>query len=93
MRRGRQRQTYRLIPEKADPERDVVARAWEVAVGPVLRIGRFWDPPAVDRGAVRVYGNDTFCLVLAEKLGLALVSPDDHLVMTAPQELLRRKVH
>lgn len=53
-----------LIPEKADPERDAVASAWEEAGGVALRFGRFWDPPPLDKERVRVYGNDTFCLVL-----------------------------
>lgn len=82
-----------LIPEKADPEREAVAQAWEAAdLGRVLRIGRFWDPPSVEKGAVRVYGNDTFCLVLAEKLELTLVTPDDHLIARAPEHLLQRQV-
>lgn len=79
-----------LIPEKRDVERDVVAQAWEAAGGEVLHVGRFWDPPAVDVERVRVYGNDTFCLVLAEKLGLDLVTPDDRLMCAAGPALLRR---
>jgi len=79
-----------LIPDKRDVERDAVAQAWEAAGGEVVRVGRFWDPPAVDAERVRVYGNDTFCLVLAEKLGLDLVTPDDRLMCAAGPALLRR---
>jgi hypothetical protein len=79
-----------LIPDKPDPERDAVATAWERACGSVVRVGRFWDPPDVDRARARVYGNDTFCLVLAEKLRLRLVSPSDRILETAPKELLER---
>ena len=81
-----------LIPDKPDPERDAVAIAWESAGGSVVRIGRFWDPPELDRAHVRVYGNDTFCLVLAEKLALNLVSPPDRVLETAPETLLHREL-
>src|SRR5690606_39206487 len=69
-----------LVPERGDIERDVVADAWTRGGGRVLRLGRFWDPPALGPVQVRVYGNDTFCLVLAQKLGLELVSPPDDLL-------------
>lgn len=82
-----------LIPEKADPERDAVARAWREGGGSVLRIDRFWSPPEVDRQRVRLYGNDTFCLVLAQKLGLELVSPPDDLLLTVDPVWLQRELH
>lgn len=82
-----------LIPEKPDPERDAVARAWREAGGPVLRIDRFWSPPEVDRQRVRLYGNDTFCLVLAQKLGLEMVSPPDDLLLTVDPAWRQREVH
>lgn len=81
-----------LVPEARDPERDAVCSAWQRAGGDVVRVGRFWDPPAVDRSRARVYGHDTFCLVLAEKLGLALVAPDDRLLVSLPRDLLSRDV-
>jgi len=81
-----------LIPEKPDAERDAVAEAWMRTHGSVVRVGRFWDPPAVDRERVRVYGNDTFVLVLAEKLRLSLLSPDDRILATALPELMQREV-
>lgn len=82
-----------LIPEKPDPERDAVARTWREAGGSVLRLDRFWSPPEVDRQRVRLYGNDTFCLVLAQKLGLELVSPPDELLLTVDPAWLQRELH
>jgi hypothetical protein len=81
-----------LIPEKADPERDAVAAAWENAGGDVFRVARFWEPPELPLASIRVYGNETFCLVLQEKLGLELATPDDELILAAPSRLLRRVV-
>ena len=81
-----------LIPDKADTERDAIAREWESRGGTVLKLGRFWSPPDVDRARVRLYGNDTFCLVLAQKLGLTLVSPPDDLLLTVDASLLKREV-
>jgi hypothetical protein len=82
-----------LIPAKADPERDAVARAWEQGGGTVMRVDRFWSPPEVERTRVRLYGNDTFCLVLAQKLSLELVSPPDDLLLQVDSTWLKREVH
>ena len=79
-----------LTPDKRDPERDAVAQRWKNAGGEVVRLGRFWDPPTLPTGQVRVYGNDTFCLVLAEKLGLRLVSPPDELLLGLDPSLTGR---
>jgi hypothetical protein len=79
-----------LVPDKADEERNRVAQAWAAAGGIVTRIGRFWDPPPLERPSVRLYGNDSFALVLAQKLGLTLVSPADDLLIRLPVELLKR---
>lgn len=81
-----------VTPEKPDAERDAVARAWVEAGGTVLRLDRFWEPPPLPADAVRLYGPDTFCLVLAQLLGLRLVSPADDLLADAPSELLGRRV-
>lgn len=81
-----------LIPFKPDPERDAIARAHSRRGGDVLRLDRFWEPPPLDPATTRVYGNDTFCLVLREKLGLPLHSPSDDLLAHAPPELLGRDV-
>ncbi len=81
-----------LVSDKPDPERDAVAEAWRERGGAVQRLGRFWDPPALDAGATRVYGHDTFCLVLAQKLGLTLTSPSDDLIASVPREHLGREV-
>jgi hypothetical protein len=81
-----------FIPDKPDVERDAVALAWEASFGPVLRIARFWDPPALPRDLLRVYGHETFCLVLQEKLDLLLVTPPDDLTLYAPADLLQRAI-
>ena len=69
------------IPAKSDSERDAVAAAWKVRGGEVVALDRFWDPPPLEREKVRLYGNDTFCLVVAQKLGLTLISPPDDLLL------------
>ncbi len=82
-----------VIPAKPDPERDAVAGAWLSAGGTVERLDRFWQPPErLDRERVKLYGNETFCLVLAEKLRLLLVSPDDRILASAPEVLRKRRV-
>lgn len=81
-----------LIPEGPDSERDAVARAFESAGGTAVRVGRFWEPPSLPTESVRVYGNETFCLVLQEKLGLTLATPADDLTTTMDIRLLRRRV-
>lgn len=81
-----------LIPEKSDDERDAVANAWIASGGKVLRLGRFWEPPAIEPAKARVYGNDAFCLVLQQKLGLELCSPGDELIFSVPPEFLQRKL-
>jgi hypothetical protein len=81
-----------LISDKPDLERDSVAESFASHGGAVHRIGRFWDPPVFDPPTVRVYGADSFCLVLQQKLGLALCSPDDELLLRVPSNYLKRQI-
>ena len=81
-----------VISDKPDVERDAVAAAWERGGGDVLRLGRFWDPPPLDASRVRLYGADAFCQVLAQKLGLALVSPADDLLLAFPPAVTKRAI-
>ena len=82
-----------VLPEKEDAERDAVEVAWLRNGGQTLRLGRFWDPPAhLMTAQVRVYGSDSFCLVLAQKLGLMLVSPPDDLIAKISRRWLKRDV-
>ena len=81
-----------MVPDKTDIECDAVASVWEQNGGEVLRLGRFWDPPSIDPTRVRVYGNDSFCLVLQQKLGLHLCSPPDDLLLTVHPDYLKRRV-
>ena len=81
-----------VIPERPDLERDLVAAAWRSGGGEVLPLGRFWDPPALDRSKIRLYGNDAFCLVLAQKFQLHLISPSDDLLVHVDKIWLKREV-
>ncbi len=81
-----------VMPERGDVERDAVARAWRQAGGDVLKLGRFWQPPPLDPATARLYGNETFCRVLEQILGLRLLGPDDRALLHTPQPLLRRSI-
>lgn len=81
-----------LISDKIDAERDALAEIFLRQGGTVHRLGRFWDPPAFEPSSVRVYGADSFCLVLQQKLGFPLCSPDDDLLLRVPSEFIRRKL-
>lgn len=81
-----------VLPEKADSERDRVGDSWRARGGEVTRIGRFWEPPELDRRGVRIYANDTFALVLAQKLDLHLVSPADDLLVRLPLQHIGRRL-
>ena len=85
--------TTLLIPAKSDVERDRVAQAWEAAGGRVRRVEKFWvKPDLADNEAVAIYGNDTFAQVLAQVLGLQLLSPDDALIGRISKEWTKRTV-
>jgi ATP-grasp domain, R2K clade family 2 len=81
-----------LISDKPDVERDSVAESFGRHGGVVHRIARFWEPPVLDPSSVRVYGADSFCLVLQQKLGLNLCSPDDELSSHVPSAFLKRRI-
>lgn len=81
-----------LISDKPDVEREAVARAFQNAGGVVHRLARFWDPPQLDSSTVCVYGADTFCLVLEQKLSLALCSPSNELILQVPPRFLNRRI-
>lgn len=81
-----------VIPSKADSERDAVANAWQLAGGAVERLDRFWDPPPLPRERVRLYGPDTFALVVAQRLEIEVSEPDPYALIKCPAELLRRTV-
>lgn len=81
-----------LISDKPDVEHDALADAFAAAGGIVHRLGRFWEPPLLAPASVRVYGADTFCLVLQQKLGFDLCSPADDLLLHVPPQFLRRQL-
>jgi hypothetical protein len=79
-----------VIPSRSDPERDAVADAWIGRGWEVHRLDRFWQPPSLDRARVRLYGGDVFCLTVAQKLRLELLSPADDALVRAKAQWLRR---
>ena len=79
-----------LISDKPDVERDALADVFAARGGEVHRIGRFWDPPRFEPQTIRVYGADSFCLVLQQKLGFELCSPEDDLIQEVSPPFLRR---
>lgn len=81
-----------VVPDKSDLERDAVAKVWEEYGGRVIRIARFWEPPELGREKVRLYGNHIFCMILAQKLKLKLISPPDDLLMKLSHKWLKRGV-
>lgn len=82
-----------LIPDKTDPERDAVANVWQLMGGTVVPVGKFWEfPIEFEKKAAVLYGNHIFCLVLAQRLGLNLLSPADDILTTLGQEWLHRAV-
>ena len=80
------------VPAKPDVERDAVATAWQRAGGTVVRLDRFWEPPALPVERVRVYGPMTFALVVAEVLALELVGPPPDLLTGLPRWATGRDV-
>lgn len=81
-----------VVPAKGDVERDAVCAQWQRHGGECLRLDRFWEPPSLDVSTVRLYGPDTFCLVVAQKLRLGLLSPEDGLLASLGRDLLKRDV-
>jgi hypothetical protein len=83
---------YLLIPIKLDIERDAVAKAWEDNGGIVMRVERFWETLELEGSTAALYGNHIFCLVLAQKLNLELVSPPDDFLFYLPEKWLKRAI-
>ena len=81
-----------LIPDKADDERDAVARAWCEAGGEVMRLARFWEVSGLNKECVCLYGGSSFSLVVAQKLGLELISPADDWLLHLDPKWLKRKI-
>jgi len=81
-----------LIPDKPDEERDAVANAWRDSGGEVIRLARFWETPSFENESVSVYGGSNFSLVVAQKLGLELISPADDWLLKLDSKWLKRKV-
>lgn len=81
-----------LIPDKADTERDALAKIWENAGGEVKRIGKFWIKPEVGNKRVSIYGYDSFCLVLAQILEIEMEMVKDEWIAKLPNKYLKRQI-
>jgi len=81
-----------LIPDKADIERDNIAKIWKENGGEVKRIGKFWVKPEVGNERVSIYGYDSFCLVLAQVLGIEMMMPKDEIIAALPKRHIKRKI-
>jgi len=81
-----------LIPDKTDEERDKIAKIWESKGGEVKRIGKFWIKPEIGDKRVSIYGYDTFCLVLAQVLGMEMEMVKDEWIADLPMEYLKRNI-
>lgn len=81
-----------LIPEKDDEERNALAQAWENLGGEVQRVAKFWLKPDVLNKKISIYGNDTFTLVLAQVLGVDLISPKDEIIARIGNRWTKRKI-
>lgn len=81
-----------LIPDKADEERDEIANIWEAKGGEVKRIGKFWIKPEVGGKRVSIYGYDTFCLVLAQVLGIEMEMVKDEWIADLSVKYLKRNI-
>ncbi len=81
-----------LIPDKADIERDNIAKIWEENGGEVKRIGKFWVKPEVGNKRVSIYGYDSFCLVLAQVLGIEMMMPKDEIIAILEKKHIKRNI-
>lgn len=86
-------QKHLLIPDKIDPERDAIAAIWQEKIGPVIRLGKFWEQPELPQAAsFAIYGNDTFGRVLAQILGAKLLCPKDELIAELSKDWTKRNI-
>ena len=80
-------ETTLVIPAGEDVERDAVAAAWAELGGAVCPLDRFWEPSLdLQARSVCLYGNIIFCEILAQALGVQLVSPVDDLIISLPRQ-------
>jgi hypothetical protein len=81
-----------LIPSKPDVERDAVAKVWEDHGGIVMRLERFWETIDLENRIPILYGNHIFCLVIAQKMNLELVSPSDDFLIQLHERWIKRVI-
>ncbi|MEM6799809.1 MAG: ATP-grasp domain-containing protein [Bacteroidota bacterium] len=81
-----------IIPAKYDEERESLAASWKKLGGQVQRLDKFWVKPETGAAKVSIYGNDTFALVLAQVLGMELLSPKDEKIADFPYSFVKREI-
>ena len=81
-----------FIPQKADSERAQVAQAWQQQGGTVQALGKFWRKPPTHGKQVSIYGPDTFALVLAQVLGVQLLSPKEEDLALIEEAFIKRTI-
>lgn len=82
-----------LIPEKDDTERNTLAAHWEQNIGSVKKVGKFWIAlPKSPNEQFTIYGNDTFSLVLAQVMGLDLLTVQDQLISEVSENWTKRAI-
>lgn len=81
-----------LIPDKQDIEIDNLVIAWKEKGGLVKEISKFWIKPNIGNARITIYGNEMFCLVLAQVLGVQLIQVEDEVVADFTKDFLKRDV-
>ncbi|MBL7705583.1 MAG: ATP-grasp domain-containing protein [Taibaiella sp.] len=80
-----------LLPEKSDPEFEVLATAWLKTGAEVRRLGKYWiKDPELEGRAIAIYGNQPFAFVLAQIYGTTLIAPDDELILRLNESWTKR---
>ncbi|MEM6262332.1 MAG: hypothetical protein AAGI38_07490 [Bacteroidota bacterium] len=81
-----------LCPDKKPDNISDLIDFWKNAGGYVRTIGDWWEAPMLDPENVVLYGNTSFCMVLAHFYGLELSTPDNSFIATLTQDWLKREV-
>lgn len=82
-----------LIPSKADTETQQVADAWAKQGGKFQRLDRYWVKDiSLENKPLAVYGNQVFCLVLAQIYNLQLISSDDSQIASVATKWTKRDI-
>jgi hypothetical protein len=82
-----------LIPEKVDPETEQVFETWTKNGGKIRRLGKYWiKDEELAQQKIAIYGNQAFAFVLAQIYNVALISPDDTLIVRLDHKWTKRSI-